>query len=457
MSTSLSWLNELPQDLKEQILQIQKTCPESAPVFEGLHVYFRNELDAAEEKRRKISPGLDEGTPATSDPSSSNSGAISPHEVIFELNQISFQSPMRKKMNMTFHLRIDENNKPTPVLLIVHPSTSIPEYSIENLSQLVKLCVLLPILGNSTNQTKRNIGLLCFWLNEEYVDQSYKGDPIICQLNFDTLKKYLIKSGKIPAEAESQLNEGLTEESNDGIKAISEAIISFFQRQFELCGIHLINYMPSSNPVHNKLTVNTDSGIALSLKADDTNNLLQVEAYKGAREGALLFLSANEFNRPFIIFGFKKPILVFEISKIKHISYSNITRLTFSITITYENAKRDSKVETVEFGMIDQQYFQIIDSFIKDQNINDDSFNSELREKGAHEGVASNVEEPKATADSDDEEEDGTFQLGVEQEEVDEEYDSNAASGSEKDVEESPSNDTAVKVEDVKNDENSQS
>jgi len=446
MSDDQTWMNSLSSDLKNQVNALIEAHPPSLPVIHKLCEYFNAQLSEHEDKRRKISPETEikiEGhVPETlSNPKVEALGQIHEQEIIFELPQISFQSPIRKKLNLIFHLWVESGQSPKPVMLLALPTTYVPEISIHDLATLIKLCVLLPILGNSTNNTKRNIGLLCFWLHEHAASDPNKNDPIICQVNFDQVKKQLIKAGKIPAEAENQLKEmNETNESQEGIKAINEAIINFLQKQFQLCGIHLINYLPSPNATRNKLTINTDAGIALSLKANLVNDLVMVEAYKGARDGAVLMLTANEYNQPYIIFGFKKPILIFDISKVQHVSYSNITRLTFSMIVTVVNEKKDSKVETLEFGMIDQKYFQIMDEFIKSQGINDNSFDEDLREKSAtnaNAGEALQTTEQTEPADSDDEEEDGTFQVGQEEEgesSVDEEYDSNAGSDGDSDV-----------------------
>ena len=446
MSNDQKWIKSLPLDLQNQVNALVEAHPPSLTVIHKLCEYFKTNASEHEDKRRKLSSDPEiksEGhvPEALSGPKSEVPGQIHEQEIIFELPQISFQSPIRKKLNLIFHLLVEPGQSPKPVMLLALPTTYVPEISIHNLASLIRLCVLLPILGNSTNNTKRNIGLLCFWIHDDAASDPNKNDPIICQVNFDQVKKQLIKAGKIPAEAETQLKEmNESNQSQDGIKAINEAIINFLQKQFQLCGIHMINYLPSSSATKNKLTINTDAGVAVSLNANLVNDLVMVEAYKGARDGAVLMLTANEYNQPYIIFGFKKPILIFDISKVQHVSYSNITRLTYSMIVTVVNEKKDSKVETLEFGMIDQKYFQIMDEFIKSQGINDNSFDEDLREKvttNANSGEGEQASEQAAPADSDDEEEDGTFQVGQEEEgesSVDEEYDSNAGSDGDSDV-----------------------
>ena len=447
MSNGQEWIKALPLDLQHQVNSLVEAHPPSLSVIHKLCEYFNTYAGEHEDKKLKLSTDPEiksEGhvPEAFSVPQSEIPGQIHEEEIIFELPQISFQSPIRKKLNLIFHLLVEPGQSPKPVMLLALPTTYVPEISIHDLASLIRLCVLLPILGNSTNNTKRNIGLLCFWIHDHAASDPNKNDPIICQVNFDQVKKQLIKAGKIPAEAETQLKQmNENNQSQDGIKAINEAIINFLQKQFQLCGIHMINYLPSSSATKNKLTINTDAGVAVSLNANLVNDLVMVEAYKGARDGAVLMLTANEYNQPYIIFGFKKPILIFDISKVQHVSYSNITRLTFSMIVTVVNEKKDSKVETLEFGMIDQKYFQIMDEFIKSQGINDNSFDEDLREKGtttANTGEGEQTSEQAAPADSDDEEEDGTFQVGQEEDEssVDEEYDSNAGSDSDSDVDE---------------------
>ena len=440
MAEADGWLQSLPREIRQQIEAVSSQVPSSLPVFHNLYQYMYNET---EEKKRKLNTERDNKELLTSQSEvqeqQDTSAGIAEETIIFELPQISFQSPLRKKMNFVLHLQVKEGDQPEPIMLIANPVTYVPEISIQDLSKLVKLCVLLPILGNSTTTKKKNIGSLCFWTNEATNNELSKADPIICQINFDVVKKLLIKAGKIPAEAETQLNEvDNSSDTGEGIKAINEAIIDFLKRQFYLCSINLVNYLPSSNPNRNRLTLNTDSGVAVAPGPEAANNLVLIEAYKGAKEGALLFLSANEVNPSYIIFGFKKPIMLFETSNIKHVSYSNITSGTFSILITIVSDKKESKAETIEFGMISHQYFQIIDDFVKEQGLSDNSFSENLREKGPDENAppvnadlaTENAAAGPHVADSDNEEEDGTFQLGEQEEEAPEEYDSNAENNS---------------------------
>lgn len=412
MSTNPLWIDELPSPLKENVVSLIQRDPTTIKILEQLYEHLN-----PSPKRQKVD-NSDSSVSFINDYNLKISNKLSEDEIIFEIPMISFQSPIRKKMNLILHLVAD--NGPVPILSIVNPSTSIPELSLTKLSESVRFCCVLPILGMSTIENKKNIASLCFWLNDSaYVDN--KNDPIICQVNLDLLKKHLIKTGKIPPDIESQFQEPA---ENPGIKLIHEAIFQFLQRQFKLCGINLINYLPLySNK--NTFNINTDNAIALSSKSNTINDMVMVQAYKGSKDGAILVTNKNEFNPSFLIFGFKKPILIFDLDEVDNISYSDITRVTFSLNVKFKSGK------TLEFSMIDQNYHNILDDFFKLQGVLDNSYDDSLKEKTdkKSETAGEATVQPTAPAEEeDDEEEDDNYQGGEEEddeEDVAEEFDSN--------------------------------
>lgn len=449
----MTWIDELPLALKQSITSTISKYPETKSVFEHLHTHLSDKQPPAKKQKTSTVNKEKESTktPQPADKLEEHESftlnitkPILESEKIFQLKQISFQSPLRKKLNLVFHLLMEPDAPPEPILSIVAPQTNIPEVSINKLGELIRLCMLLPILGSSMN-SKKKVALLCIWLNNS-------SDPIICQINFELIKVQLIEAGKIPPEQENDGSDSESEDSDED--PIHDAIIDFLQRQFQLCGINLVNHVPSTNPLasgnKNTFALNTDSGIAID-SLQTPNSLVMVTAYKGSKEGSLLLLAASNSTKPYLIFGFKKPILIFELSRVKHISYTNITRITFSLLITIEH--EGAEEETLELGMIDQQYYSVLDSFIKGQRINDNSFNDDLREKvkkkdGDDEGDAEGADgggdnaagnragtelgallEGQEMAESDDEDEDGTYQVGVEEDEDG----SSRASGSDSD------------------------
>ncbi|KAI5968555.1 RTT106 [Candida margitis] len=428
----MDWLSELPSDLQHQITTITQQNPQSQQVFSELYTFLtdnkRRKTDAAAENNGNGTGGYEELTPSSS---------VHPESVIFEIQQVSFSSPIRKRMNLTFHL-IEQNGQALPVMSIVNPANDSPELSFINLKHAIKLCLILPILGNSTNSQKKGIALLCFWIHDSYYnDSNVSKDPIICQLNLDMIKKQMIKNGKLPADIESQFD--LSTYKNDVVlNPIQERIIDYFRRQFQLIGINLVNYLPCPTIFKNKYIVNEDTAVALTGERSINPTIIMVECHKGARDGNLILLEQNEYNPAYLIFAFKKPILVFKLSRVLRASYTSITKHTFSLNVDVLNDRDEER--QLEFSMVDQAYFQIIDNFIRLHGISDDSFNDSNKEKetgkpstgGGASGDANAVTGSAAAGDDDDDdEEDADFEGNEEGSDVAEEYDSAAESAGE--------------------------
>lgn len=454
------WVDSLPVELRAKINALIKAQPSSKSILNELYEHLN---PAPKRKKVEEKPEPVSGAPETNGNSATQvqflsehnlkiSSPINPLEVIFNLSALTFTSPIRKKFNLVFHLLIGPDNVPLPALSVVNVATSIPEISMTNLQSAIRLCVLMPMLGNSTVPTKKDTAMLCFWLNEAALVDRTKNEPIICSLNLDLIKKQLAKDGKIPPNAELQIAH--LESTADGIKPINELIIDFLQRQFSLCGIKLINFMPSANSAKNALTMNTDSGIGVSQLSNSINDFVALEAYKGSKEGSLLLISAGP-QQSYLMFGFKKPILLIEFSAVKNISYKDITRFTFSVLVIVANPAKPNNEEVLEFSMIDQKSHQALDDFVKRMNIDDNSFDDNLREKTTEE--MKTEADPEQTegvaAASDDEEEDGTYSGAVEGEsdsDIADEFDSNVESEGEEDhhEEEEEGPDDGVEAED---------
>lgn len=418
----MDWLNQLPLELKHLIETIVLEIPKLAAVFDALYTYARDGPDA---KRRKVNGDASQSPDAASaidiTPDSGIihlTAPIAEETIIFDIQQVLFQHPVRKKLNFCFHL-IEHDGQPCPVLLIVNPTTLVPELLAVNLPQTIELALLLPIVGGTTK--KKSLVLLCLWIADDRMDEAYKargGDPIVCQVNFEQIKKILVKAGKMPSNIESQFADD--DEDAAYLHPIQEQIVNYFTRQFKLCGVELHNLLPCKSV--NRFNLNTDQAIAMAPVATPDNNLvIMVECHKGSKDGILVFLLGAAVGSGYIIFGFKKPILKFTLPQVQCTSYTSVTRLTFSLNITFTDGK------TIEFSMIDQQFFAVIDAFIKQQLINDASFDAKLKEKPVEGAAAATIE------DSDDEEEDGDFEAGDGHEEVAEEFDSGHESGSDDD------------------------
>lgn len=426
----MSWVDNLPTALQIKVHQLVTAQPSSQDILDELyeHLTSPKKRKTPQRKPREL-PSADNGNGQPNPHHAKFNGPVNPQEIIFQLSNLSFGSPIRRKYNLLFHLLISPDNVPHPVLSIVNIATQTPEMSITGLPSAVKLCMLAPILGHSTVLTKKDTAMLCLWLHDHAAFDA-KNDPIICNINLDVIKKQLVEDGKVPPHAEHQV-EG-DDAEGDAIKPINEQIIFFLQRQFGLCGIELHNFMPFARPSQNTLKFNADTAIAISTQANNICDFVAASAYNGSKEGSILLLNTSE-DTAFMVFGFKKPVLLIQFSSIRDISYKDITRFTFNMLVTIAGPDGDDKV--LEFSMIDQQSYQEIDDFVRRMKIQDNSFDSKMREKQTENPEEAAIEPDlpdAAEGASDDEEEDGTYTGGIEEGEEDD-SDASASEGSDGD------------------------
>ncbi|KAG7775382.1 hypothetical protein KL930_003582 [Ogataea haglerorum] len=232
---------------------------------------------------------------------------------------------------------------------------SKPELLITDLSETnIQFAVVLDVPEKKQYKTL----LITYGANK---GQMYKNDPILIQFN----------------------NDELSEQFGPLLDKID--LTDFLQQQFRTFGFDLVKgFGPEC---------------------------FFVDAYKGSKEGYLYFLPNH------VIFGFKKPILIFDSTNIESITYTSITRLTFNVTLTLlPNSERH------EFSMIDQKEFEKINQYVKSKELRDRSMTDELK---AQRQLKNNTDNPGALAEAaklvpggsqivgkvdDDEEEDENYQ-----------------------------------------------
>ncbi|KKY28621.1 putative negative regulator of dna transposition [Phaeomoniella chlamydospora] len=109
-----------------------------------------------------------------------------------------------------------------------------------------------------------------------------------------------------------------------------------------------------------------------------------VKAFRGSKDGYLFFLSNG------IFFGFKKPLVFFPFDYIQSISYTSVLQRTFNLVISVSLSPDDNSnttgtaipdIEEFEFSMIDQADFAGIDSYIKRHELSDASMAAGRRAK----------------------------------------------------------------------------
>lgn len=241
--------------------------------------------------------------------------------VIFQLKDVSVLTPFRKKLNLVISVS-PVTGKPALSL----SKDMIPQLSITQLNTSVKFATFLPF------PEKKNMAYLFI----RYVPE---GDPaaneyVLVTLNKDATVKQFQAAGLLNSES-----------------AEFSSCVEYIRKQAILVGFRI------SDPF------SATSGAAPSF---------HVEAHRGTKEGTLYFLPDH------VLFGFKKPILLFSSQEIESITYSSITRLTFNVTLITKSGDK------FEFSMIDQNEYTLIDDYVKRKQVIDNSMSEENKAKSAH-------------------------------------------------------------------------
>lgn len=216
-------------------------------------------------------------------------------------------------MNLVFATSSGDNK---PIMALSKSIDSDPEVVIHDLSsENITFAAILPV------PEKKNLRYLLIFSKKSTSD---KNDPILIQYNQDSLTELL----------------------KPVLDASKMTLSMYLCRQCAIMGFELLDYYNFS-----------------------PFKPFVVEAYQKSKEGLLYFLPNH------IIFGFRKPILLFHAQAIESILYSSITRITFSITLVLQSD------EKCEFSMIDQKEYEKIDRYVKTKDFRDNSMTEELKAK----------------------------------------------------------------------------
>lgn len=239
--------------------------------------------------------------------------------VIFKLDNASVLSPLRKKLDFVFHL--SESDK-QPVISLLKDGNI--EYTIADLKNNISMAAFLPIPEKSN--------MVYLFLECRTPGNTKYADPILLTLSKSATLLQFQKMGIIPNSEKD-----------------FKKCIDYMRKQAILTGFRIID--PFSN--------NTN--------AQEKLKSFYVACHRGTKEGMLYFLPDH------ILFGFKKPILLFKSTDIVSITYSSITRLTFNVTLITKDEQK------YEFSMIDQTEYAKIDEYVKMKEVTDKSMSEELK------------------------------------------------------------------------------
>lgn len=256
-------------------------------------------------------------------------------QVIFSIEDASILSPVRKKLNFVLHLSPESK----PMISLIKGDKI--ELSITELKKNITMATFLPVAE------KQNY-LYIFINYANTVDNKYT-DPVLMTLNKNTMLTQFKQSGFLDASVD------------DFTKCIE-----YMRKQAILAGFRI------SDPFFT------------NHQEAEQNSSFHVECHRGTKEGTLYFLPDH------IIFGFRKPILLFNSSDIESITYSSITRLTFNVTLVTKDGSK------YEFSMIDQNEYSKIDEYVRRKQVKDKSMSEELKAKSKNKANQDNEDAPSA-------------------------------------------------------------
>jgi hypothetical protein len=249
-------------------------------------------------KRQKLDPVEVFSAPTTTDPSSQ-----------LTIRDLSFQTPLRKKLNLIF----------TQTSLEAH-SAAKQELSVSLAKIKNVICVAAP------DKAAKTWNFVVIYTVDETVDAWAFGVP-------DTVAKTAVGGASFHVDS--------TVESYKG------CMISAFK---QFVGIGVVE--PSV----------TEFTSPLSVAGRPKDTAFHVIAHRGAKEGYLYFLETG------ILYGFRKPIMFFPIDTIREVTFTSILQRTFNLLVSTED-----NVEGEEFGMLDQACFDGIQKYTVKHGIQDAS------------------------------------------------------------------------------------
>ena len=100
---------------------------------------------------------------------------------------------------------------------------------------------------------------------------------------------------------------------------------------------------------------------------------VHVNGYRGSKDGFLFFLENG------ILWGFKKPLIFIPLNRIQSTSYTNILQVTFNMVV--EVMLDGDATDEFEFSMIDQQDYQGIDAYVRENRLQDRSMAEQRKGK----------------------------------------------------------------------------
>ncbi|KAG2217164.1 hypothetical protein INT45_003055 [Circinella minor] len=328
-----SWLNNIDDiNLRESIQQLISIYPDSLSVVQNLINYYNDKLTSTLQQQQEN--GREHNKKRKLDSPTTPLNEKEKEEKTIIINDISFQLPARKKLNMIF--------TSTRRLYLVNTKTEEMDFTFDLNALEHVCCVPSPV------PTKGHTFTLFF--------KQQPMDPIVFTIQQKGDIQIIQQQQQPPLilthEKEKQMIQIVSEQTHHEIQLPSKSI-----------------YLST--------VLSTTTG-----KRPDEDRFY-ANVYLKNKEACLYFLPKG------ILFGFKKPVYYFPLTILSSTYYSGITQHTFNLTLVLKknqlplgsllNVSKDEQENgsTLEFSMIEQSEFGGIDQYIKKMNINDKSMSEE--------------------------------------------------------------------------------
>lgn len=326
-SSSIEVLSPLPDELRRKVQGIIEKHPDTLETLVELCSYFTDKSndinsssnnDTSNKKRKINDSNIDSNNIAQPDTLETSNFDESS---VLKIQGVSIQAPFRKKLDIVLAKEV-----------VILRKAQTPEYTVK-ISE-IDAVFFLPI----PEKAKPHWALII--IPKKNTEKGTNLEVVMATIAEDTIKSV------IKPETGGELYSG----------SIQEILLLFFQRR----------------------------GIAIT--SNETmppgQSLINVNAYRGSKDGQLYFLPDSVF------FGFKKPLLIFLLSKILSISYSSITKSTFNLIIKYTENPLEGEASSTslseyefEFSMLDQNNFETINRYVEYHGLNNESLAEKRRAK----------------------------------------------------------------------------
>ncbi|GAB7330175.1 hypothetical protein MBLNU13_g01847t1 [Cladosporium sp. NU13] len=339
---------ELLRDISTYILSLQKSGQaESYPIRD-------NQVPPEPTAKKRKLEQSDEATKRSMETTNGSYDISNTPKICFELKDVSFTSPLRKKLKLQFIT--DDLNISKRQIRLLNQTTNAVEYMLRGEDIEALFCLPVP------EKTQRQ---QCFLVFPRPGSQSYDGtpaEPLVWTMNETKGSAEVVSvSTSLHGSEDDTFVDITRRELDHHVACLSQKLILPNEREFA-------SEIPQTHRKGEKA--------------------FHTKAFRGSKEGYLYLLSTG------IVFGFKKPVAFFPFASIESISFTSVLQRTFNIVITTTDPSDPTKQTEHELSMVDQADFQPIDAYIRAHGLNDASMAAERRAK------IHNVNKPAAGEDA---------------------------------------------------------